>query len=142
MNVAIAKAKEVFGLYGNDLDKVLDKLGIQAVDAPLAGRLKELYFGDVIVLKEGLSEAERRELIAHALGHHFLHAGNHLAASKGAYSWDKFQERQADVFAAYLLIPKIQTDKAFKMAEKNNITEKFAAYRLKLATAFEHRRAV
>lgn len=142
MNTAIRKAKEVFDKYGNDLDKVLEKLDIQAVDVPLAGRLKELYFGDVVVLMQGLSEPERRELIAHALGHHFLHAGNHYAASRGAYSWDKYQERQAEVFAAYYLMPEISSDKRFELAEQYQVTEKFAGFRLKLVEHYERKAVV
>lgn len=116
------------------LDEILNQVGLsKELVSPLAGRLKELYFDDVIVLKQGLSEPERRELIARALGHHFLHAGNHYAASKGAYSWDKYQERQAEIFAAYLLIPDVESDKAFELAEGHNVTEKFAEFRLKLA---------
>jgi len=142
MNVAIKKAETINAIYGNDLDKVLEAQGIQALDVPLAGRLKELYFGDIIVVKAGISKQERRELITHALGHHFLHAGNHYAASQGAYSWDKYQERQAEVFAAYLLIPKVLTDKPFKMAEKHDVTEKFASFRLKLYAHYERKAAV
>lgn len=137
MNVAIAKAKEVIEEYGNDLDKVLEKLNIQAVDVPLAGRLKELYFGDVIVLMQGLSDPERRELIAHALGHHFLHAGNHYAASRGAYSWDKYQERQADVFAAYYLVPELKNYSDYELAEEFKISERFVNFRKKLFQTFK-----
>lgn len=142
MKIALTKAREVFLEYGNDLDKVLVALDIRVIDEPLAGRLRELYFGDFIVLKVGLSEPERRELTAHALGHHFLHAGNHFAISNGAYSWDKYHERQAEVFAAYLLIPEIKSDEVVNLAKEFKVTEKFASFRLKLAESFEHRRAV
>lgn len=96
----------------------------------------------MIVLRDDLSEFEINELTAHALGHHFLHAGNHMAASSGAYSWDKIQERQAEVFAAYLLMPKLRlTTRHYQtavlnLAEDYNVTEKFAGFRLKLLQSY------
>lgn len=143
MNIAKRKALEVLEKYGNNLEDILEAENIRILEVPLAGRLKELYFGDSIVLKDTLSEAEKQELIAHALGHHFLHAGNHLAASSGAYSWDKFQERQAEVFAAYLLMPKLRlTTRHYQTAVLNlvedyHVTEKFAGFRLKLLQTYK-----
>jgi Zn-dependent peptidase ImmA (M78 family) len=143
MNTAKRKALEVIEKYGNNLQDILESEGIEVLEVELSGRLKELYFGEAIVLKDTLPEAEKQELIAHALGHHFLHAGNHLAASSGSYSWDKLQERQADVFAAYLLMPKLRLNtRHFQMAvsdlvQEYNITEKFAGFRLKLLQAYK-----
>lgn len=142
MNIAKRKAEEIIDKYGSNLQDILDAEGIHVIEVPLAGRLKELYFGDVIALKNSLSNAEKKELTAHALGHHFLHAGNHMAASSGAYSWDKLQERQAEVFAAYLLMPKLRlTTRHYQtavlnLADEYGVTEKFAGFRLKLLKAY------
>jgi len=142
MNIAKRKAEEIVDKYGNDLQDILSSEGIQILEVPLHGRLKELYFGDVVILKDNLSSAEKKELTAHALGHHFLHVGNHWAASSGAYSWDKLQERQAEVFAAYLLMPKLRlTTRHYDTAVLNlvdeyNVTEKFAGFRLKLLQSY------
>lgn len=75
-----------------------------------------------------------------------------MAASRGAYSWDKYQERQAEVFAAYYLIPPEALERAFKnkapinaeterfkVARKFNVTEKFASFRLKLYETYERK---
>jgi len=143
MNIAKRKAEEVVEKYGNNLQDIISSEGIQVIEVPLAGRLKELYFGDIIILKDSLSSAEKKELTAHALGHHFLHVGNHMAASSGAYSWDKLQERQAEVFAAYLLMPKLRlTTRHYQTAVLNlvdeyGVTEKFAGFRLKLLKAYK-----
>ena len=137
MNIAKRKALDVVSQYGNNLQDILDAEGIKIIYYALAGRMKELYFGDHIVLKSGLSEAERKELIAHALGHHFLHTGNHLAVSSGTYSWDKLQERQADVFAAYLLMPKMNNSSVQEITKTFLVTEKFASFRLKLLEAYK-----
>jgi len=116
MRRAIKKAEEVFKKYGNDLDVILDALDIEVLEVPLEGRVKEIFFNDHIVIKEGLSEPEKRELIAHALGHYFLHAGNHLAFSQSPVAIDNYHERQADVFAAYLLIPDQKLKKSYNMS--------------------------
>jgi Zn-dependent peptidase ImmA (M78 family) len=142
MNVAKRKALEVIEKYGSNLEDILVGENIEVAYCPMNGRFKELFFGDVIVLSDALSEDEKQELIAHALGHHFLHAGNHLAASRGTYTWDKFQERQAEVFAAYLLMPNLRlTTRHFQTAvlslvEEYNVTENFAGFRLKLLQAY------
>jgi len=143
MNIAKRKAEEIINKYGNNLQDILSSESIHVAEVPLAGRLKELYFGDVIILKDSLGSAEKKELTAHALGHHFLHAGNHMAASSGAYSWDKLQERQAEVFAAYLLMPKLRlTTRHYQtavlnLADEYNVTEKFAGFRLKLLQSYK-----
>jgi len=62
-------------------------------------------------------------------------------SSIGVYSWDKLQKRQAEVFAAYLLMPKLRlTTRHFQTARSNlvedyGIMEKFAGFRLKLLEA-------
>lgn len=140
MNRAIKKAKEIYRKYGNDLDKILAKEKIEVLEVPLAGRFKEIYFGDYIILKDKLSPEEKRELTAHALGHHFLHAGSHYAASKKIYSFSNYHEKQANIFAAYLLMPDKELKKSLypeamssELAEKLEVTPQFVEFRLELA---------
>lgn len=142
MNRAIKKAQEVYDKYGNDLDRILAKEKIEVLEVPLAGRFKEIYFGDYIILKDKLSPEEKRELTAHALGHHFLHAGSHYAASKKIYSFSNYHEKQANVFAAYLLMPDDKLEKALypdipttELIDKFDVTPKLAEFRLKLYQA-------
>lgn len=129
---AIKKAEEVYKKYGNDLDVILDTLGIEVLEVPLEGRVKEIFFADYVVIKKGLDEPEKRELIAHALGHYFLHAGNHLAFSQSAVAIDNYHERQADVFGAFLLVPRTTFSNYFDLASEFRITTEFANFRLKL----------
>ncbi|OIO87535.1 MAG: hypothetical protein AUK32_03705 [Candidatus Aquicultor secundus] len=137
MNIAKRKALDVANQYGNNLQDILDAEGVKIIYYALAGRMKEIYFGEHIILKSGLGEAERKELIAHALGHHFLHTGNHLAVSSGTYSWDKLQERQADVFTAYLLMPEMNNSSVQEITRTFLVTDKFASFRLKLMQAYK-----
>ena len=139
MNRAVKKAQEIYNKYGNDLDKILAAEKIDVLEVPLAGRFKEIFFGDYIVLKDSLSPEEKRELTAHALAHHYLHAGSHYAASKKIYSFSNYHEKQADVFAAYLLIPDEKLTKMLypeipiaEISEKFGVPEKVARKRLEL----------
>ncbi len=145
MNRATDKANEIISKYKtNDPDKILKKLGVDVLDVPLAGRLKEICFKDHIVLKEGLEKAEKRQLLAHALCHHLLHAGNHLSLKKKSYSFGNYHEKQADVFAAYLLMPEKKLEKLigndltiYNIAEKFNVLPYFARFRIGLAKHYD-----
>lgn len=139
MRRAIEKAKEIYAEHGNNLDLICEKLGLEVIEETLDGRLKEVYFGDSIVIKKSLPESEKRELVAHALGHHLMHAGNHLAMQKRIYSFGNYHERQANAFAAYLLIPQDQLENKLakavsvnELAQDFDTTEKLINLRLRL----------
>jgi Zn-dependent peptidase ImmA (M78 family) len=105
MNRAIKQANKIRETYGNDLDQIAQSLGLNVIPQKMEGRLREFYFSGSIVIREDLSNRELRELVAHAIGHHLLHAGNHLAMQKRIYSFGNYHEKQANVFAACLLMP-------------------------------------
>ena len=105
MNRVIEQANQIRGKYGNDLDQIAESLGLNVISQKMEGRLREFYFSGSIVISEDLSKREKRELVAHAIGHHMLHAGNHLAMQKRIYSFGNYHEKQANVFAACLLMP-------------------------------------
>ena len=144
MRIAIEKAKEIYNQYGNDLFRISEAFDLTIIEEELKGRLKEVYFGDSIVIRKDLSEEEKRELIAHALGHHLMHAGNHLSMQNRVYSFGNYHERQANVFAAYLLITTKELENNLypeimpsDLAQKFEVTEKFIEFRLKLRSYFE-----
>ena len=105
MKRVIEHANRISEIHGNDLDQIADSLGLNVVPQKMEGRLREFYFSGSVVINENLSNREKRELIAHAVGHHLLHAGNHLAMQKRIYSFGNYHEKQANVFAACLLMP-------------------------------------
>jgi Zn-dependent peptidase ImmA (M78 family) len=140
MNTAVRKAKEIYDKYSSDPDKVASGLGLEVLEVPMEGSAKEFYWGDCVTLKEGLTEPERRELLAHAVCHHLLHAGSHYARSEGGYSYGNYHEKQANVFAAFLLVPDEELEKLtdkdltiYDLAEKFKITPWFAKFRIGLA---------
>lgn len=142
MRIAIDKAEETQQILGSQLYEAIERLGLSVLVRPLAGRLREVYFGDFIVLADRLGDAERRELAAHALGHHLLHAGNQWHTQRRTYTRANYQERQADVFAAFYLIPEAELDAALtaieephRLAEQFAVPEPFMHFRLRLHAA-------
>lgn len=75
------------------------------------GRVKEVYLGDSIGINKNECPKKQRELIAHALGHHFLHQGNHLYFERTDQFVTFKQEHEAQCFAAELLMPKSELKK-------------------------------
>jgi Zn-dependent peptidase ImmA (M78 family) len=114
MRRIIEKANEIREKYGlDDLEFVAAKLGAKVIEFPLGRIIKEAYFKDlgVIVIDPNLHPYKKRHLIAHGLAHHLFHRER-----KVNYFLDQTknflktvdvrrQEKEAEVFAAYLLIP-------------------------------------
>lgn len=146
MKHIVDKANEIYEKYGNDPEQIAEDLGLHVVFQKMACDLKEIYFrsSDSIVIEENLPETEKRELIAHAICHHLYHLGNHVLRMKRIYSYGNYQEKQADVFAACLLIPSGRFQKLIKdkpsineIAECFLVTEKLARLRLLVWANFE-----
>lgn len=113
MTKAQKRARQILRKYNLstapiDLNKIVTAEGLTLDEWSFRGRVKEVYLGDRIGICSHIADNKRRELIAHALGHHFLHTGNHFYFE----SCDQFvafkQEHEAQCFAAELLMPKEQ----------------------------------
>ncbi|MHB8793166.1 MAG: ImmA/IrrE family metallo-endopeptidase [Thermoleophilia bacterium] len=144
MKRVIDKANRLNEKFGTDLDAVTESLGLSVMYEEMAGRMKEFYFRGSIVIRTDLSVREKRELIAHALGHHLFHAGNHLAMQKRIYSFGNYHEKQANAFAACLLIPlsklsRLIADRARidEIADHFGVTEELVRLRLMIWANFE-----
>ncbi|MDO8785028.1 MAG: ImmA/IrrE family metallo-endopeptidase [Syntrophales bacterium] len=144
MKRVINKANQLNEQFGNDLDRITDSLGLSVMYEEMTGRMKEFYFRGAIVVRSDLSVREKRELIAHALGHHLFHAGNHLAMQKRIYSFGNYHEKQANAFAACLLIPlsklsRLIADRARidEIADNFRVTEELVRLRLMIWANFE-----
>ena len=90
---------------GGDLDPVLRGLGLEVVPWRFRGRLREVIFEGAIGIEESLPEDWRRWLTAHAVGHHMLHTGTSLYLASSQWVNRVKAERQAEEFAAGLLLP-------------------------------------
>jgi hypothetical protein len=112
MNSSQQRAHEIRRRYRfthpRDIDRVLKAENIQVVHFSLKGRVKEVIVLNFIGLPLSLERHSREghELLAHALGHYLLHAGNqpffHLDKER-VVAWQ--MEHQAWDFAFELLIP-------------------------------------
>lgn len=100
-------AEQTADRHGRDPWAVAESLGIPVYRMRLPSRYREVYFDTgavrAIVICPDASVVETRELLAHGLAHHLLHAGNRLGA--GPAGWFHANEREADDFAATLLVP-------------------------------------
>jgi len=114
MRHIIKKANEIRQKYGiDDLEFLASKLGAEVVELPLGRIIKEMYIKDegVIVVDPNLHPYKKRHLIAHALAHHLFHRKsrvNYFIEDRNDYinNWLlREHEKEAEVFAAYLLIP-------------------------------------
>ena len=139
MRKAIQTAEGIYLKHGADLERIAGALGLIVLEEELVGRLSEVYFGDAIVVRRDLPRAVKRELIAHAIGHHLMHAGNHLTLENNTYSFGNYHEKQANVFAAWLLIPeaelteKLQAGRALPdLAHDFETTDEFMLFRLQI----------
>lgn len=142
MNTALKRAEEVLGKHKIltapvDVERIMQTEGLDLEEWQFEGRIKEAYLGDCIGVKKGLPACERRELVAHALGHHFLGVGNHCYFATHNYLTLKKQERTAQCFAAYVLVPEKLLEKArdmdiYELAEHFKVTDDFIRFRLEL----------
>jgi Zn-dependent peptidase ImmA (M78 family) len=154
MRHIIEKANEIRRKYGvDDLEFVAAKLGAEVVEQPLGTIIKEAYFKDegVIVIDPNLHPYKKRHLIAHGLAHHLFHRNkrvNYFLNDKDDFLKSlrvKEMEREAEIFAAYLLIPeeklnellnqdwvKESPDPIPELAEEFQVSENFMKKRLNL----------
>ncbi|MBC8477837.1 MAG: ImmA/IrrE family metallo-endopeptidase [Dehalococcoidia bacterium] len=88
-----------------DIELLAADQGCNIIEWPFLGPVKEVKQGKWIGLAPRLAPEERRYLIAHALGHDLLHCGNQLSFRGWQDLSYRKQEREADEFAARVLIP-------------------------------------
>ncbi|MGQ9596390.1 MAG: ImmA/IrrE family metallo-endopeptidase [Thermodesulfobacteriota bacterium] len=154
MNWVIQKANEIREKYGlDDLEFVAFKLGAKVVEEPLGRIIKELYIKDlgVIIIDPNLHPYKKRHLIAHGLAHHLFHRDvrvNYFLDEKENPLKNlrvKRMEKEAEVFAAYFLIPEDKLNAILKdewvkessdpipdLAEESQVSENFMRKRFEL----------
>jgi hypothetical protein len=88
-----------------DLRPVVSHLGLEVIDWPFAGRLREVIVDGVIGVDMRLPRPWVRWLVAHAVGHHLLHTGACFSLDSWRWVSRVKAERQAEEFAAALLMP-------------------------------------
>jgi len=118
-----------------DTEWLAGALGCEVLDWPFQNPVKEVKAGRWIGLTTNLESGERRYLIAHALGHHQMHRGNQLSF----HDWQRVcvakQEKEADEWAAHVLMPekelaKMKNVAAWDIAECFGVPEELAWRRI------------
>jgi len=109
-SLAIEKAKQVYqrhpGLtFPVDMEWLANAEGCECLIWPFLEPIKEVKQGRWIGIADRLSRKEHRYLIAHALAHHLMHCGNQLSFRDWQTSTRRRQEKEADCFAAHILMP-------------------------------------
>ena len=106
----------------NDPEIIAEKEGLEVITANLPGRWWDILLWDCITIREDLVPKWQRWCLAHCLGHHFMHHGNQLRLREQAdlVSRRKLQEADAELFAAWLLIPEGELN-ALEEAEGENL---------------------
>jgi Zn-dependent peptidase ImmA (M78 family) len=153
IRLAIKKAKEIRKRYEvDDLELLALRLGAEVIEYPLGRIIKEAYFKDlgVIVIDPHLHPYKKRHLIAHGLAHHLLHrdrkANYFLEGEDLLKDLElKMQEKEAEAFAAHLLIPEEKLEEILKeewikgsadpireLSEEFQVSENFMRKRLEL----------
>ena len=90
---------------GSDLGPALRSLELEVVPWRFRTRLCEAIFENAIAVDPSLTERWQRWLTAHAIGHHMLHTGTSLYLASWQWVNTARSERQAEEFAAGLLLP-------------------------------------
>ena len=88
-----------------DLSPVLQKLGLEVVPWRFEGRVREVIIEGAVGIDDRLSAPWVRWLTAHAIGHRLLHTGTSLYLESWQWVNRVKAERQAEEFAAGLLLP-------------------------------------
>lgn len=138
--LAVAKVKELYERNHHisipvDMDKLTTEEGCILVEWPFLNPVKEVKQGRWIGIAQGLSSRDRRHLIAHALGHHLMHCGNQLSFHGQQQVNRSRQEREAEAYAAHLLMPGQELDRVVKqtvweIAEYFDVPEELARQRI------------
>lgn len=138
--LAAEKAKEVHDRHPGlsfpiDMEWLIKAEGCELVNWPFLSPVKEVKQGRWIGIAGGLSNRERRYLIAHALAHQLLHCGNQLSFRDWQKTIVRKQEREAEECAAHILMPETELARVIDMpvweiAEYFDVPEELACQRI------------
>lgn len=130
-----------------DVSRIVEAEGLEIVPWDFAGRVHETIVGTSIgISSQILDPRYRRERIAHALGHHFLHAGNQLL-ERGIMNdhLTRREETEATAFAMALLVPADELFQCLAMgmdvselADHFGVTESFVRARCRVLEGLRH----
>lgn len=120
ISVAVEKARMIHARYPQltfpiDMDYLVRAESCEVIDWPFLAPVREVKQGRWIGIAEGVSQGERRYLIAHALAHQLLHCGNQLSFLQWQKTTVLKQEQEAEIFAAHILMPQSELTKVIDL---------------------------
>lgn len=135
MTKAKAKAKEILDLYWDskfpiNAHSIASKLGLSV--KYFSGESEKLYSGEYIANENGKpviyinrndSMPRQNFTLAHEIGHHVLNHGSALRDTERTILSVDPKEREANVFAANLLMPDSYVKKAIEVIGVNSVDE-------------------
>ena len=152
MTLASTLADRTARNHGRDPWKVAARLGIRVKRMDLPAPHRELYAqrhgagGSAgLAIAKSASDLEARELLAHGIAHHLMHVGDRVSGESSAI-WSGRHEREADDFAALLLIPPYGLSRltagsaqgqVAELSEEWCVSEPLARRRLRLARSLD-----
>ena len=130
-----------------DLEVICNHLNVDLLYCNAKSRTRKTASGKYqIFINYNIPERERREHIAHELGHILHHSGNQLFMSK---DFIQYQENQTERFAGYLLVPFFMIEELpdypdqaiYYIAEKFNVSLQLAKrkYEQLISRQYEYR---
>lgn len=156
MNEAIRKAKAVFQQHWDktvpvNIETIARKMGVDVRysagidgDLDISGKFFYEHGRPVCVINRYDIEQRQRFTLAHELGHYILGHGEQIDRTESLYrnpkGYQDYSERQANAFAAELLMPERLVDFLIeekemlsinKLAETLNVSQIAMQYRLK-----------
>ena len=146
MSLAERLANQIAAEHGRDPWLIAEALELRVLRLPLPEPHRELYVLEHrsstagLIVSPSASTTEARELVAHGLAHHLLHLGDRVSGGSPAI-WSGRHEREADDFAACLLIPRdaleafigeIDEPSLWEVSQHFGVTEVLAGRRMAL----------
>jgi Zn-dependent peptidase ImmA (M78 family) len=128
--IAKDKANKILKEYpytGSDwIYELLDHLGITYFEEELdniSAVITSLNNKTAIIVDKNASSQKKREYIAHELGHYFFHTGNMVLYKKKNPLEVSRNEKKAQEFALYLLVPEDRLNKLLNVIDPPSIDE-------------------
>jgi Zn-dependent peptidase ImmA (M78 family) len=90
-----------------DSESAARGLGLDVVEWPFVTEIEEITLPDLVAVATRLGPEDRRWAVAHAIGHHRLHPGNHLWLRSRTNLASTF-EREAEEFAYGFLVDRME----------------------------------
>lgn len=130
------KVKKIVEIHKtNDPFKIAEKIGINVIYGEFERKIKGVYISNenevIIAINSIFNKNKQKIILAHELGHHFLHNENfNLLRSRDLFPKYSIEEIQANKFASELLIYNADTDSDYIKSLNSYDRKQLLQYRI------------